>query len=478
MGPATCELYHSLLEIYFMTAPPASPAAPGHRDKMTPSARRALFAAVTGTLIEWYDYALYGAAAGLVIGPLFFAGAGSGATLAAFATFAVGFVARPLGGLLIGHLGDRYGRRPAMMLTIILMGVATVAIGLLPTTAAVGVLAPVLLVFFRLLQGMGAGAELAGAMTIVAEFAPPKRRGLLTSFVLATPPAGIVLATGAFLLVSSLGDDALLGWAWRIPFLASAILFLLALFIRRHLEETPEYVQALARVESQNQRHAVPALQLLRRHGKALVIAFLSVTGHNALNYAMAVFALSLMTSEAVGLERSAALGAVTIGTVFGIVGTPIGGLAADRFGPAKVFATGSALGAVYAFPLFSALSSGSAVWAGAAIAGGYGLIIAMTSGSQGAFLAHLFPARERYSGIAITREINGALVAGLTPLGLTLVIRLFDGAVVAAAVVVSVCCILSLLAILASRTLRHQSIHGTDTDGAVTRATTIEEAR
>ncbi len=278
-----------------------------------------------------------------------------------------------------------------------------------------------------------------------------------------------MLATGAFLLVSSLGHDALLGWAWRIPFLASAILFLLALFIRRHLEETPEYVEALARVESQNQRQAVPALQLFRRHGKALVIGFFSVTGHNALNYAMAVIALSLMTSDAVGLERSAALGAVTIGTVFGIIGTPIGGLAADRFGPAKVFATGSALGAVYALPLFSALSSGSSLMAGAAIAGGYGLVIAMTSGSQGAFLAHLFPARERYSGIAITREINGAVMAGLTPLGLALVIELFDGAVVAAAVVVSVCCVLSLLAILASRTLRDQSIQGTDAAGQTT---------
>ncbi|WP_280720411.1 MFS transporter [Kocuria sp. JC486] len=156
---------------------------------MSPSARRALFAAVTGTLIEWYDYALYGAAAGLVIGPLFFAGTDTGATMAAFATFAVGFVARPLGGMVIGHMGDRYGRRPAMMLTIILMGLATVGIGLLPTSAVIGALAPVLLVVFRIIQGMGAGAELAGAMTIVSEFAPPKQRGLMTSFVLATPPA-------------------------------------------------------------------------------------------------------------------------------------------------------------------------------------------------------------------------------------------------------------------------------------------------
>lgn len=169
-------------------------------ERMSVGSRSALIVAVSGTLIEWYDYALYGAASGLVIAPLFFADVGAGATLAAFATFAVGFIARPLGGVLVGHLGDRYGRRPAMLLTIIVMGLATVGIGLLPTAAAIGTLAPVLLVLLRLLQGMGAGAELSGAMTIVAEFAPPQRRGLLTSLVLATPPAGIALATVAFLI--------------------------------------------------------------------------------------------------------------------------------------------------------------------------------------------------------------------------------------------------------------------------------------
>lgn len=365
---------------------------------MSPSARRALFAAVTGTLIEWYDYALYGAAAGLVIGPLFFAGTDTGATMAAFATFAVGFVARPLGGLVIGHMGDRYGRRPAMMLTIILMGLATVGIGLLPTSAVIGALAPVLLVVFRIIQGMGAGAELAGAMTIVSEFAPPKQRGLMTSFVLATPPGGIVLATGAFLAVSSLGDQALLAWAWRLPFLASVLLFLLAWFIRRHLEESPEYVAAMTRAEAEKQSHHVPAMQLLRHHGRALVLGFLAMTGHNALNYAMAVFALSLMTSDAVGMERSAALAAVTIGTVFGIFGAPLGGMAADRWGPTKVFAAGSAVGVLYAFPLFAGLTSGSVMLA---------------------------------------------------------------GAVVAAAVVVSLACLLSLIAILASRSVKEQAIKG-----------------
>ncbi|VZH86279.1 MFS transporter [Corynebacterium rouxii] len=168
-------------------------------------------AALLGTIIEWYDYALYGAAAAVVIAPLFFESSAAGGQLAAFATFAVGFVARPLGGVAIGHIGDRFGRRPAMILSVLMMGVATVGIGLLPTEATIGVAAPVLLVFFRLIQGLGAGAELAGAMTVVAEFAPAAKRGLFTSLVLAMPPAGIVLATAAFMGASSVGDEALLG---------------------------------------------------------------------------------------------------------------------------------------------------------------------------------------------------------------------------------------------------------------------------
>lgn len=394
-----------------------------------------MFAAVTGTLIEWYDYALYGAAAGLVIAPLFFAGTNTGATMAAFLTFAVGFIARPVGGLVIGHIGDAMGRRPAMLITIILMGIATVGIGALPTAQAIGALAPVLLVLLRLIQGMGAGAELAGAMTIVAEFAPPKRKGLYTSLVLSTPPAGIALATAAFLAAASLGDQALLGWAWRLPFLVSAVLFLLAIFIRRNLEETPEYRAAVE--DAEQGRTKLPVMELLRRSPRELLIGFLAMTGHNCLNYAMAVFAISLMTSPQVGLERTPALLAVTLGSLVGVVATPFGGAATDRFG------------AAYAFPLLLGLSSGSAVMAAVAIAGGYGLVIALTSGSQGAFLAQLFPAAERYSGIAIAREVNGAIVAGLTPAALVWIIDLAGGRVLAGAVAVSAACLISLLAVI-----------------------------
>lgn len=426
------------------------------RTSARPGAGRALFAAIVGTVIEWYDYALYGTAAGLVIGPLFFVGSSAGASLAAFATFAVGFVARPLGGVLVGHVGDRHGRRPAMLLTVVPMGVATVGIGLLPTHLAVGAAAPVLLVLLVLLQGMGAGAELAGAMTLVAEFAPPRRRGLYTSLVLSAPPAGIVLASVAFLWAASQGDDALLAWAWRVPFLASAVLFALAVFIRAKLEESPEYEAALARARQQGQGRKVPLLQLLRHHTRAVLAGFFALTGHNALNYILAVFSLSFMTSPAVGMPRGSALLAVSIGSVCGVLTTPLGGLAADRFGARPVLAVGSLLGALGASPLFRALASGDTVLATVAIGVGYGLVIACTSGAQGAFLAGLFPTAERFSGIALARETNGAVVAGFSPLVAAALITASGGATWGAATFLAACCLSSVLAVALMRSEHH----------------------
>lgn len=426
------------------------------RTSARPGAGRALFAAIVGTVIEWYDYALYGTAAGLVIGPLLFAGSSAGASLAAFATFAVGFVARPLGGVLVGHVGDRHGRRPAMMLTVVLMGVATVGTGLLPIHLAIGAAAPVLLVLLRLLQGMGAGAELAGAMILVAEFAPPRRRGLYTSLVLFAPPAGIVLASVAFLWAASQGDDALLAWAWRVPFLASAVLFALAVFIRAKLEESPEYEAALARARQQGQGRKVPLLQLLRHHTRAVLAGFFALTGHNALNYILAVFSLSFMTSPAVGMPRGSALLAVSIGSVCGVLTTPLGGLAADRFGARPVLAVGSLLGALGAFPLFRALASGDTVLATVAIGVGYGLVVACTSGAQGAFLAGLFPIAERFSGIALARETNGAVVAGFSPLVAAALITASGGATWGAATFLAACCLSSVLAVALMRSEHH----------------------
>ncbi|EMY34845.1 ABC transporter permease [Arthrobacter crystallopoietes BAB-32] len=419
--------------------------------RLPQGARRALTAAVIGTLIEWYDYALYGAAAGLVIGPLFFSDAvPAAATMAAFATFAVGFVARPLGGIVIGHIGDKHGRKPAMMLTILLMGAATVGIGLLPTAAAIGAAAPLLLVVFRLLQGLGAGAELAGAMTLVAEFAPPGKRGKYTSFVLATPPAGIALATLAFFLASAAGDEVLLGWAWRIPFLVSAVLFFVALYIRSSLEETPEYVQALGQRAGREQK--VPLGELWRDNRRQVFLGFLSITGHNAVNYVMAVFAVTFMASEQVGMARSEALLVVTIASLFCIVGSPLAGRAADRYGAGRVLAFGAVIGALFAWPLFLMMATGNPLIAGLGLAIGYAFSVSASSGAQGAFLTNLFPPKQRFSGVALARETNGALIAGLSPLIAAALIEAADGGTWLAAAYLAACCLCSILAVALTR--------------------------
>lgn len=409
--------------------------------------RRAITASLIGTAIEWYDYALYGAAASVVIGPLFFATAGnSAATISAFATFAVGFVARPVGGAVIGHLGDRYGRRPAMLLSIILMGIATVGIGLLPTASSWGVWAVVLLVLFRLIQGFGAGAELTGAMTLVAEYVEPKKRGFYTSLILSTPPLGIALATICFFAVSTLGEVALLGWAWRIPFLVSAVLFLIALYIRNKLEETPDYVAAMSQARASDSKAKAPLRAVLGSHWRSVVLGFLAITGHNAVNYILAVFSLSLMVGS--GMERSQALLAVTLGSLVSVVLTPVGGWLADRVGAARVLAAGNIAGIILAFPIFLLLSTDRFVLGFVAIALGYGLIIPCTSGAQGAFLTNLFPVSVRFSGVAVARELNGAIIAGLSPLIAAALLALGNGSITLPAGYLVLCCLSSAVAI------------------------------
>lgn len=417
------------------------------RDPLRLQRRRAISASLVGTAIEWYDYALYGAAASVVIGPLFFSSAGSSAaSIAAFATFAVGFVARPVGGAVIGHLGDKFGRRPAMLLSVILMGIATVGIGVLPTAQTWGAWSIGLLVFLRLIQGFGAGAELTGAMTLVAEYGEPKKRGLYTSLILSTPPLGIALATICFFGVSLLGDEALLGWAWRIPFLLSALLFLVALYIRNKLEETPEYAHAMNQARQRAGAQKLPLREVFESHWRRVVLGFFAITGHNATNYILAVFSISLMVGS--GMARSQALLAVTLGSLVSVLLTPVGGWLADKFGSARILAAGNIAGLLLAFPIFLMLATDQFIYGFLAIALGYGLVIPCTSGAQGAFLTELFPVTVRFSGIAIARELNGAIVAGLSPLIAATLLELGNGSINLPASFLALSCLSSAVAI------------------------------
>ncbi|WP_237242924.1 MFS transporter [Rothia nasimurium] len=421
-------------------------AASTIRGDLKPGASRALLASMLGTLVEWYDYALYGAAASLIIGPLFFSQMDSGATIAAFATFAVGFVARPLGGLLIAWLGDKRGRKPAMMLTIIIMGVSTVGIGLLPTAEFLGAWAVFLLVFLRLLQGLGAGAELTGALTLVAEYTPVQRRGFWTSLVLAMPPAGSLLATLSFMLVSTLPEETFMGIGWRIPFLASVVLFAVAIFIRNKLEESPEYQAAMASRDEKQQKSSVPLAQVIRENFKQVVIGFMAVTGHNANNYIISIVSITVMTTYG-NLDRTTALTAVMLATVFGIVLSPVGGALGDKIGAGKTMMIGATIGLLFAFPLFMSLTSGSFLMSFAALAISFGVVLSTTSGPQGAFLVNLFPIKTRFTGVALARETNGVIIAGFTPMIVAWLFTAGEGSIVLPATYMMLCFAVTIIA-------------------------------
>ncbi len=419
--------------------------------------RKAVAAATVGTVIEWYDYGLYGAASGLIINKLFFPSLSPlSGILAAFATFAVGFFIRPLGGVVISHIGDKFGRKPALMLTILLMGLATVGIGLLPTYVQVGALAPVLLVFMRLLQGFGAGAELAGAIVLVAEYAPPGRRALYTSLPNAATLVGIMFATAAFLGISYIPEEMLLGWAWRIPFLASSVLFIVALYIRKHLEETPEYVQAMSCAREAQYDQKVPFMELVRESPKEVLFGFLSVTGHNANAYILSTFAISYMTNT-VGMSRTDGLIAATTAALCGIVGAPLLGRLSDRIGNAKVYAGGAAFVFLLAYPLFVMLDTGNTYWATLGLSLGYGIGFGAMAGAQGAFLVNLFRTRYRFSGLAMARELSGVLVAGPTPFIAAALVAAANGKPTYVTIYLMVCCALTVIAVL---TIQNRSIH------------------
>ncbi|MBJ9569082.1 MHS family MFS transporter [Citrobacter braakii] len=414
----------------------------------TRTIRKVVVAGSVGTIIEWYDYALYGAAAGLVINKLFFPSLSpSSALLAALATFAVGYFARPLGGVIISHIGDKWGRKPALIFSIVLMGLTTVALGLLPSYFHIGVWSSVLLVLLRLLQGFGAGAELAGALTFVGEYVPFKRRAFYTSIINASTVVGIMLATGAFLLVSQLPEDAFLSWGWRIPFLASSVLFILAFYIRHNLDETPAYQKSMAEAEKKKKTQKVPLSELLKNSPKEVFYAFLSVTAHQANSYILSVFSISYMVNT-LGMTRTDSLIALICGSIAGIIGTPIMGSISDKVGAPKVYSLGCIFIALFSIPFFAILDTQNLAFVILGMCILYGIGYGATSGSQGAFLVNLFPIRYRFSGVALSRELNGMLIAGPTPFICAWLVTLAEGKPTYVFGYIWACCLLSVVAV------------------------------
>jgi metabolite-proton symporter len=376
------------------------------------SMRRVVVASFIGTAIEWYDFFLYGTAAALVFNRLFFPTFDPTAgTMAAFATYAVGFFARPLGGVIFGHFGDRIGRKSMLVTTLMMMGLATFLVGALPTYGQAGVLAPLLLVALRFVQGLGVGGEWAGAVLMVVEHADKGRRGLFASWVQAGVPVGLLLATGVFSVFARLPEPAFLAWGWRVPFLLGILLTGIGFFIRLRVLESPVFEQA----KTERPASKLPILEVLRTHPRNVLLAMGARLAENAFFYIFTVWVLSYATQQ-LGLAKSTLLNGVLLGSAAQLVAIPFFGSVSDRIGRRPVYLGGAIFLLAMAFPFFWLVETKSTalVWSAIVI----GMIgHAAMYGPQAAFFSELFGTRTRYTGASLGYQLAAPFSGGLAPL-------------------------------------------------------------
>jgi len=387
-------------------------SVPGAVSEQTRQMRKIVTSSVVGTAVEWYDFLIYGTAAALVFNKLFFPSVDPAiGTIAAFGTYAVGFLARPLGAAIFGHYGDRLGRKAMLSLTIIIMGLGTFLIGLLPTYEQIGVAAPILLVALRFLQGIGLGGEWGGAVLMVVENAPAKKRGLLGSMVQIGNPIGNLAAIGMFTLLTQLPEPAFLSWGWRIPFLISILLVAVGLFIRMQLEETPAFRQLEARKEVAK----LPLVEVLTTYRRS----FLTAVGLKLSEIAYAsiggVFVIAYVTGT-LGLPRSLVLNAIFLSAVVALGAIPLFGWLSDKVGRKPMFYASCLFSMAFAYPMFWLLNTKDPTiitWT---------IVAAITFGQMVGFgigapwYSELFSARLRYSGASLGFQIGAAISGGLTP--------------------------------------------------------------
>ena len=388
------------------------------------SHRLAGISSMVGTTIEWYDFFIYGAAAALIFNKLFFPNLDPlTGVLAAFATYAVGFIGRPLGGIVFGHFGDKIGRKAMLLTTLVMMGIPTVLIGLLPTYESIGYWATFFLVVLRFIQGMAMGGEWGGAVLMAVEHAPEGGKGFWGSLPQASAGGGLMLASIALALVSLLPEASLFSWGWRIPFLASIILLGVGWYIRVKVPESPDF----EKVKEQAQEIKVPALQVFKNHPRELWTIIFARAAENAWFYIASTFALAYTTTK-LGIPRQDILFATICGAGVIMVMTPLCGHLSDKVGQRNMFMFGLVVLALYCYPFFSMLDTKVPVLVWTAIVLAIGVVFPIMYAPQSQLFARQFPAEIRYSGISISVQFAGVLGGGIAPLIATKLLSVGDG--------------------------------------------------
>jgi MHS family shikimate/dehydroshikimate transporter-like MFS transporter len=407
-----------------------------------------VIASAFGTVVEWYDFFIYGTAAALVFGKLFFPSSDPVvSTIAAFSVYAVGYLARPLGGIVFGHFGDRIGRRSMLVLSLLLMGCGTFLVGLLPTYDQVGVLAPILLVVLRLIQAIGLGGEWGGAVLMVAESAPAHRRGLFGSFVQLGNPMGRLVATGVFALASRLPTPDFLAWGWRLPFLASAVLIVVGVVIRYQLSETP----AFEAIRKTRQISKMPVLEALSQFRWETTLAVGLKITEVAWVGILTVFAVSYLTKQ-LAMSQAFVLEAITLATFVELFTMPLAGWLSDRVGRKAIYIAGTLFSIAFAFPLFWLLETRDPTVVLLTIVVGVSCAQGIIFALHASFMPELFGTKVRYSGISLGFQVGAAIGGGLTPLVAAATVGWSGGATWPVSLMLTILGIITLIAVLQTR--------------------------
>ncbi|MFE7423505.1 MFS transporter [Rhodococcus sp. NPDC057529] len=433
--------------------------------------RRALFSGTLGNAIEYYEFSIYGLTAAVVFNKLFFPNAGGlTGTVLSLGTFLIAFIARPVGGIVFGHFGDRLGRKGTLIVSLVMMGGATTAIGLLPTYGQIGMWAPILLVVMRLIQGVSMGGEYSGSLLMVLEHARVNRRTLIGAVVSSGLAWGTLAGNGFFLLVSQLPEDAFVSWGWRIPFLSSGVLVTVCLYIRMRIDETPEFAAAVEQAEASDEKIRTPLVEVLRKHKMSTLLVILILPGMGLTYYLATVF--SLVYANQVGLDRSHVITGIIVAQVILGVGMPLFGWLADATGRRRLILISGFIGiAVAGWIWLALLSTNNPIW----ITVGFAILFIPYSAAYATFpatAAHAFPAIARFTGLALAYNVGSLALSATSPL---IALALFEnyGTWASTAVYLSGGALVSMLAAVAIK--ERYIANETDVEQTLARAANSE---